>query len=197
MLRNAVKLINSELRTYIASTDGAANDGPDYVVMGNIALSENADQNNSIKDRIVASVINIAEESSLKNAPHFERSGNQARYRNAPVFINMYLLFSANYADYGTALKRLSNVVTFFQGKNVFTLKDSPGEASQTEDSSELRLIMELFALTFEQVNYVWASLGGKQMPFVLYKVRMLQVQADRAYAEGKLIEEIVVRDGV
>lgn len=192
MLRNAVKLINSELRSYIASTDAAANDGPEYVVMGNIAQSENADQNNAIKDRLVASVINIAEESSLKNAPHFERNGKQTRYRNAPAFINLYLLFSANYSNYETALKRLSNVVTFFQGKNVFTLKDSPSEASQIEDSSELRLVMELFALTFEQVNYVWASLGGKQMPFVLYKVRMVRIQADRTYAEGKLIEEIV-----
>ncbi len=197
MLRNAVKLIMSELRSYIASIDEVAADGPDFVVMGNIALFDNADQNASIKDRVVASVINVAEESSVKNAPHFERNGNQTRYRNAPAFINVYLLFSANYANYETALKRLSNILTFFQGKNVFTVKDSPNEAIQTEETSELRLIMELFALTFEQVNYVWASLGGKQMPFVLYKVRMVRVQADATYAEGRLIEEIAARDGL
>ncbi len=193
MFKEALSLITSDLRAFIASTDsgGAAEDAPEYIVSGNIALFDGAEPNATISQRMVATVINIAEESAFKNAPHFERNGNQTRYRNAPAFLNLYILFSANYVKYETALKRLSQVVTFFQGKNVFDLKNTP-QLDMHSDPTELRLIVELFALTFEQVNYVWASLGGKQMPFVLYKVRMVRVQADRTQAEGHVIEEIV-----
>ena len=101
------------------------------------------------------------------------------------------MLFSANYDNYDTALRRLSQVVTFFQGKNTFTLKNSPVPELIGDATIEIRLILDLFALTFEQVNYLWASLGGKQMPFVLYKVRLVRIQADRTEAEVPVIEEI------
>jgi len=32
-----------------------------------------------------------------------------------------------------------------------------------------------------EQVNHLWATLGGKYLPSVLYKVRMLTIEDDTA----------------
>ncbi len=191
MFARAVKLILDDLNRYIRSRGEG---GPDLVVAGNIALADVQDLSPSIRGRVVASVVNIAEEAALKNARSYDRSGSQTRYRNPPAFLNLYLLFSANFDDYEVALKRLSQVVTFFQGKNTFSLADSltePPDEELLEEAGEMLLILDLFALTFEQVNYLWASLGGKQMPFVLYKVRLVRVQADRTRAEAPVIEDI------
>jgi hypothetical protein len=191
MFDKAMDLVVKEVRAFIASTHQPNEqpvDHPDYVILGNIA-SADAPQS-PLANHTVASVVNIAEEAAFKNAPHLQAREGKIRYRNAPAFLNLFLLFSANYDGYATALLRLSQVVTFFQGKNTFTLKNSP-QPNDDEDS-DLRITLELLALTFEQVNYLWASLGGKQMPFVLYKVRMVRIQADRTLAEGPVIEEIV-----
>jgi hypothetical protein len=56
---------------------------------------------------------------------------------------------------------------------------------------TELRLHPELYTLTFEQINHLWGSLGGKQSPFVMYKVRLVKVQS-LVTSEGPLIETIV-----
>jgi len=192
VIGTAVNLILRELRSYLSERNvPLSNDAPDFVVQGNIALADAPDLTPPIRERVVLSVVNIAEESTFKNAPHFERVSNSTRYRNAPKYLNLFVLFSANYANYETALRRLSQVVTFFQGKNVFTLQDSPHESFVDDPIAEMRLIMELFSLTFEQVNYLWASLGGKQMPFVMYKVRLVRVQADRVTRQAPVIQEI------
>ena len=59
------------------------------------------------------------------------------------------------------------------------------------EDVQDMRLVLELYTLTFEQINYLWGSLGGKQMPFALYKLRLVEVEADRTRAVGAPIETI------
>ena len=196
---NAGKLLLRELRAFLVAENGGegnvAPDGPDFAVLGNIAMADVSDLNPTISERVVISFVNDAEEAAFKNAPHSERSGNGTRYRNAPKYLNLFVLFSANYADYETALRRLSQVVTFFQGKQVFTHRDSPAQDSVDDPFMEMKLIMELFALSFEQVNYLWASLGGKQMPFVLYKVRLVRIESERTAGDAPLIERITATE--
>jgi len=191
MIDSAVTLIRTELEAALsAANDGVGIDAPNFAVAGNIAQAD-GDDTSDITNRVVMSVVNLAEEATFKNAPNFQRTADGARYRNAPKLLNVFLLFSCNYKTYGIALQRLSQVVTFFQGKNVITLGNSPMPQPDEAPREDLRLIMDLVALTFEQVNYLWASLGGKQVPFVLYKVRLVRVQADRTQADAPLIDEI------
>jgi len=37
--------------------------------------------------------------------------------------------------------------------------------------------MVELMSLTYEQLNQVWAFVGGKQLPSVIYRVRMIVLQ--------------------
>jgi len=53
-----------------------------------------------------------------------------------------------------------------------------------------MRIIMELYTLTFEQINHLWGSLGGKQVPFVMYKARLVKIQ-HQITEEAPLIEQI------
>ena len=200
MIAKALRLVSTQLRQYIASTDPGAEgpDAPDYVILGNIALADLPELTPPIRQRLVLSMVNVIEEATYKNAPNYERIGLDTRYRNAPVHLNLFLLFSANYDDYENALKRLSQVITFFQGKNVFSFLDAPmGEFVDDAEVAEVKLILDLYTLTFEQINYLWGSLGGKQVPFVMYKLRLVKLQADRTRAAGKLIEEIVSTEEV
>ena len=204
MIAKALRLLTTQLRQYIASTDTVP-DPPDateppspYVVLGNIALADVPDLSPPIRQRTVLSMVNVHEEAAFKNAPHYERNGTDTRYRNAPVHMNLFLLFSANYDLYENALIRLSQVIEFFQGKNVFTFLDAPlPEFIGDEELAEVRLILDLYTLSFEQINYLWGSLGGKQVPSVMYKMRLIKLKADRTLAAGKLIEEIESREDI
>jgi hypothetical protein len=48
-----------------------------------------------------------------------------------------------------------------------------------------------MFTLSFEQINHLWGSLGGRQMPFVMYKLRLVSVTEHALLREVPLIEEI------
>ena len=50
-------------------------------------MADSPDLKPPIGERIVISVVNIAEEPTLKNAPHFERTNSGKRYRNAAKYL--------------------------------------------------------------------------------------------------------------
>jgi hypothetical protein len=43
-----------------------------------------------------------------------------------------------------------------------------------------------------EEVNHMWGTLGGKQYPFVMYMMRMLDLKFRAVYNESGLITEVV-----
>lgn len=124
---------------------------------------------------IVVTLVNIEEEKTLKNGSHYIQNGDALNKRNPTVFINLYLLFSCSHGDYLEALKRISMVILFFQGKNVFTKENSDG--TFPSDVGVEKIILDLFTLNFEQINHLWGILGGKHTPSVLYKLRIVAVQ--------------------
>jgi hypothetical protein len=199
MIGNAMILLREELSAYMAGQGDPAN-----VVIENIGLFETENSQN-LEDSIVITVVNIEEESTLKNGKTYVKwPDGMARYENRPVFLNLYVLFTSNFAGgvppnngYVQALKRLSLVIEFFQGKNTFTPATSPvplpPELTDLANPSiaNLKLTMELYTLTFEQINHLWGSLGGRQIPFAMYKVRLVCITERTVRREVPLIEEI------
>lgn len=199
MIHNALILLREELTAYLT-----AQGDPASVIIENIGLFE-TEQGADLQDSIVISLVNIEEESSLKNGQTFSKwPDGKARYENRPIYLNLYVLFTANFPGgvppnngYVHALKRLSLVIEFFQGKTVFTPSTSsislPPELSDLSnpDTASLQLKLEMYTLTFEQINHLWGSLGGRQLPFVMYKVRMVSITERSIRREVPLIEEI------
>lgn len=174
----------------------------DQVLLGNIALLESQEV---MTDKLVISVVNIEEEATLKNGQNYLKNPirNNIESIQPPVYLNLYMLFSATLSSsdnsidtsYQSALSRISHVIEFFQSKKVFTLQNSPNFSPTSMETDEanyyqLRLIPELFTLSFEQINHLWGSLGGKQSPFVLYKIRLVKIQGEIS-AEVPLIESV------
>lgn len=202
MIAEAIRLIRDELSVYVE----ANRRHDDNITAGDVKLANisnlESDATGSLDDQIIITSVNIEEESSLKNITNRQRGllGN-IEYVNPPVYVNLYLLFcltldKTNTDAYEIALSRLSLIIQFFQAKKVFTVANSPHSSIATdinideEIKTELRLSLELYTLTFEQINHLWGSLGGKQVPFVMYKVRIVRVQ-ERISQTAPLIEEI------
>lgn len=190
MIDTTLKFIGTELQNYIQREIDAETD----VLLENIALFET---NQKVDlEGIVISLVNIEEESAMKNTPAVKKNGAMGiEYANPPIFLNLYVLMCANFPgkDYSDALNRLSGVIRFFQIKNSFTITPAflKQNASGPEDVQLLKITLELYTLTFEQLNHLWGALGGRQLPFVMYKVRMASIYDRRVTIEGPPIEII------
>lgn len=195
MIDKAITLLQTELSNYLANHNQST-----QVVVDNIGLLETSGGDN-LSNHIVISVVNLEEESTLKNQPA-RRHNPPANtvYLNPPVYLNLYVLFTSNYsgAQYIYGLQRISYVIQFLQSKNSFsskaTIGDSTGLASNADpDLLKLWFTMELYTLTFEQLNHLWGSLGGRQIPFVMYKLRLVGISERNTVSTSPVIQEIDV----
>ena len=193
MMVEAMTLLLKQLNAYIAQADGSAGT-PNPAVWGSIAHLDRSEIAADLDNHLVLSLVNIEEERSLKNGRVTTTlPTGEVGYQNRPIHLNLFLLFTANYRNYGTALKRLAQVLTFFQGKQRFTLRNSPNGAPPPSRIVELSLAMDLMSLTFEQVNHLWGSLGAKQFPFAMYRGRLVAISDERLLDAGGPIQDIDV----
>jgi len=195
MIDQALVLLKNELQAYIDSKQDTVDVSLDNI--GMLGIPEGKNLNN----HVLITLVNIEEESTLKNSSAQKRPfANSALYENPPVFLNLYVLLSCCYADddsgknYQNALMRLSHIIRFFQSRNSFSVASSPAIGDVLKDDPDISLLkftMELYTLTFEQINHLWGSLGGRQVPFAMYKLRLVNITERAIVREVPLITEI------
>jgi len=190
MLALAIDWLLHELNQVLTDPSGA---GP-AVVGGNVAQFDADTAEPALTNKVILSLVNLEEEKTLRNQLPYEevlRGGERSiEYQAPPAFLNAYLLVSASHGNYRNALRLLGDVVLFFQRRPVFVARNSPGFVLP-EGLADARLIVELYSLSFEQINHLWGSLGGKQLPFVLYKCRLLRLEPSQAPLTRKPILQI------
>jgi hypothetical protein len=196
MITEASVLLRDEIRRYLRLHNAV--EDPKDVVLGNVAGLEDQPK---LADKVILTLVNIEEESTLKNGRFYVKSTPAGGLESIapPIYLNLYFLISATLppeADdglYQKALLRISSVIELFQAKKEFSAQNSPGLTSAGLDRAllnEVRLRPELYTLTFEQINHLWGALGGKQSPSVMYKVRLVRIQ-NLATQEAPPIETI------
>ena len=198
MLTHALTIVIKELNIHLNDSYG---DVSDPVALGNIAEGIGTSNESPQRGKIYLTVVNIKEEKALKNLPNYVRNDVtlKAMYENPPTFINLLVLVTATHKGYADALLALSRVIRFFQFKNVFT-QDNVAPISMTENQpvnsldqlETFKLIFDLYSPTMEEVNHLWGTLGGKQYPFVLYMLRMLELRFKAVQSESGLITEVI-----
>ncbi len=101
-------------------------------------------------------------------------SGNFERY--APTFLNLQLMVAANFTgkNYPQSLKYLSQVIAFFQQHPVFDRISNP-----SMDEGIDKLILDMENLDRRELNNIWGMFGGKYMPSVVYRMRMVGIDAN------------------
>ncbi|MCI5146067.1 MAG: DUF4255 domain-containing protein [Candidatus Electrothrix sp. AR3] len=205
MISHALTIVINELNKHMSHnyTSEVAGITPATPVdLGNFSegFSTDSSEGEISRNKMYLSVVNIKEEKTLKNLPHRipDSTSLKVTYKNPPVFINLLILITATHKNYPRALSDLSRVIRFFQLKNVFTQDNVAPESISAPTIHELdqlesfKLIFDLYSPSMEEVNHLWGTLGGKQYPFVLYMLRMLDLKFKAVQGEGKLVEEVI-----
>jgi len=186
MINTAMDLLRLELEAYLELVNQTVIPADGFIVLSNVAK-----QNGEWAipdDKVGMSLINIEEERVMKEQQfnYRNQNGDFEQY-NPEIKLNLYVLFCANFVNtsttdmnYKEGLKQLSYVISFFQGKNVFTPDNTP-----SMDANLQRLVVELYSYTFEQQYNFWSILGAKYLPSVLYRVRLLSYQEKRLLNQG------------
>lgn len=198
MISHALTIVVNELNSHLKD---AYEMNTDIAQLGNPSDGFDTSNNGISRDSVIFSLINVREEKTLKNQPNYWRDETnlKALYENPPVFLNFQILVITPHANYSNGLLMLSRVLRFFQFRNVFT-QDNVKPASITGNAptndidclESFKLIFDLHSPSMEEVNHLWGTLGGKQYPFVIYWMRMLDLKFRGRPKEGSLVREIV-----
>lgn len=170
MIDKALFFLKQELNAYLKLKTGDNN---------KVTLSAVVDQSGhevAPSKSIGMMLVNIEEERAYSHTPsHTVTSNGQYSFRNRELSLNLYILLYANHTDHREALVLISYVVEFFQGHHSFENQEYPQLGEDIE-----KLIADLYSLSFEQQNQLWASLGAKYLPSAVYKIRMLIVDTNQ-----------------
>lgn len=186
MIDEALNFLTTEINNYLILKNAPVSGTATEIVLTNVASE---DGNWAIPPRTLGlSLINIEEERVFKEQQTaFRNESGDIEHYNPNIKLNLYVLVSANFASgdaggstnttgiYAEGLKQLSYVISFFQGKDVFTPDNSPLLPPALK-----KLVIDLHSYSFEQQYNFWSVVGAKYLPSVLYKVRMLVYQEKR-----------------
>ena len=203
MLRTTLEFLAEELNGYLKRKD-PTNFGTDKVAIvsqlmspdGNFAVSTEGAE----VSKVILTLVNLEEE-RITDVQHFyKREAGQVQVINPPVNLNLYVVFSTFGSNYGTTLRLLSYVISFFQANTVFTSTSYPQMNANVEDDKPWqkidRLIINLHATTLEQQSNLWTAIGAKYMPNVVYKIRTMSFIDLEPKSEGPPITEITITNG-
>ncbi len=205
MISHALIIVMNELEKHLSDTYGT-DSAPvqPQVGLGNVSEGLVAVSGNGglLRNKMYLTLVNTKEEKTLKNVPTRTRNDATMKvtYENPPVFLNFLILVTATHTEYINALTVLSRTIRFFQYRNVFTQDNVAPESITTssvpinplDQLESFKLIFDLYSPTMEEVNYLWATLGGKQYPFVLYVLRMLELKFRAVQQEAGVITDVV-----
>ena len=171
-----------------------------------VVITNITDQDNKFfypgGDMVFITLVNTEEETAAKSQlPYLKTPDDKLYVVNPDIKLNLYIIFSA-YSNaeseaapprYERALKLLDQVIFFFQYRNVFTNNQYP----ELMNAGIEKIIMDPISLTFEQLNHLWATLGSKYLPSVVYKCRMLTFREAAVTPEQPLIKELLTDESV
>lgn len=133
-------------------------------------------------DKIHLSLLHIEEEKIGKEVNHQRRVNPSDQFYttiNPEIRLNLYVLFTYQYTakNYEEALKQLSNVAITLQGKYIFGAADFMKPAYEPLQ----QIVIDLFTQSIDQNSNMWQAMGEKLSPSLLYKMRVVAIQANKA----------------
>jgi len=197
MIDNALKIMANEVNKYLVRKLDPDRDptSTKRVATGNVTKVLEPDSAGSRSDALAApgilTLVNLEEERIAKSPNNFVRVNDKVEYRNPKILLNLYCLFSVNHSSYDTALQYLSLIIQFFQWRNYIDHKNTPPDNGLALDQKIDKLIFDMVSMNSEQVNHLWATLGGKYLPSVLYKVRMVTIEDETPGVQEQAISKL------
>jgi hypothetical protein len=184
MLDRTLSFLLAQVNDYLATRYPSKE--PHVVLSGLSTLEGTAPP--EIANRVVMSLVNIEREGAIGSGSEPVRTEGGGFVRTPPPLnLNLYILMSASFgSNYVEALKLLSAVLGYFQGRPVFTAQNAAAFPKGLD-----RVTIEIVNLNMQELNNLWGNFGAKYLPSVLYKARMLTLQ------EGWVVEQVPAVSGV
>lgn len=147
----------------------------DVVVVSNI-LEQDGTVAAHVNNKIVVSLVNIEKDTVPFQQKRAGATAIRSLSTNPPVYFNLYLMFASYFSgsNYQEGLKFISNTISYFQSQSVFDRQNSPGLDRRIE-----KLLLDIENLDMNDLSNLWGILSGKYLPSILYKVRMVTVDAN------------------
>lgn len=189
MIYEILQILKEQVETYFTEIGLGK-----VVVLENIALWESgSDKAVNLEDKVVFTLLKLEEEATLKNSPAYKVVNGRTEYKNPPVNMNIYLLISANRDTYEKSLRSISRVIQFFQGKKIFTSANTVYNRTNValDVLDYFKFIVELYSPGFEELNHVWGTFGGRQLPSVIYKIQLAEIKQDKKLAASQVITQV------
>jgi len=189
MIYETLQILKEQLDKYLID-EGLGK----IVALENIALWESGSSDaTKIEDKVVLTLLKTEEETTLRNTPNFKIKNGKTEYRNPPIHLNLYLLISANCDTYDKSLRSISKVIQFFQGKKIFTSTNTIYNRTNVafDVLDYFKFVLELFTPSFEQLNHVWGTLGGRQLPAVIYRIQLIKLERDKKLSSASVITHV------
>lgn len=203
MIRTALEFLSNELNLYFKRKDPGNFGNVDCVVLSNLMKPDGAfalpvDQGND-NFKVIITLINLEEDRVKDSQLYYQKVNDKIQVVNPPVNVNMCVLFSVFANNYPTALRLLSYVIGFFQSNNVFDSESYPQINANVDPNKQWqkvdKLLATLYPITFEQQNNLWAALGAKYMPSVIYKIRTISFTDAEPKMEAPPVTEVTIAD--
>jgi hypothetical protein len=176
-IRHVLELVrqrlNEALRNALPRTE-------DWVVLSNL-VDVDGRAYEGAKDKLVMFLANIQHETVISTYTRTQPAKDD-RYAVVapPLYIDLYLLFMANFQDrtYAEGLALISRTISFFQQNPYFTPDSLPGLPADIT-----KLQFEFTNVELTELNYLMGLAGVKYLPSVYYKVRLLPFADDALLA--------------
>lgn len=139
-------------------------------------------------NKLVLTLVNIEKDTlPYRSDPNHRGRDDRLLQHSAPLFVNLYLMLSANFSadNYAEALKYISHAIAFFQQRPSFDQHNSPGLDERID-----RLALDIENLPIAELNNLWSLLGGRYLPSMLYKVRMVTIDARALIGQAPVITD-------
>lgn len=164
MIFSILNSVSESLNQYLQNRFGP---GEDKVILSSI-VNQDGTVAVTDQDKVIMTLVNVQHEKVIS------RSSSSNNGMNPPISINLFVLFSAYFSEtnYPEALKFLSAVLGFFQANYVMTHANTPDLDPDID-----KITFEIVNQDLQAMSFLWGVLGGKYMPSILYKIRMVTIQ--------------------
>jgi Pvc16 N-terminal domain len=203
MLRTALEFLSGELKGYIEKKEPAMFKNEIAVVPSSLMKTDGtfavANTQDGKSFKIIMTLVNLEEDRIADSQSYFQKQNDKIQFFNTPVNLNAYILFSVLGDNYLSDLRLLSLIISFFQTNPVFDEERFPNMNSKVEPDMGWqqvgKLITNLHSLTMEQQNNMWAAIGAKYMPNVVYKIRTISFTDNEPKMEAPPVTDIRILD--
>ena len=173
MIQAAISHLASQLNQFMKRTYGLTED---IVVVSHLVEADGTVAPH-VSNKLVLMLTNL-EKDTVPHRIGSRLTGGDGRglQSSTPIYLNLYVMLAANFngANYGEALKFISNAITYFQRQPVFDRQVSPDLDTRIE-----KLVLDIENLNVQDLSNLWGVLGGKYLPSVYYRVRMVAFNGD------------------